>query len=193
MDKPEYTLEEMLASFSTYKKPKAKKRLLFDQSPLGGIGSKWIILFFILLPLIEYAGIFNPFMFGMLGIAQAIIFYVIFLSMIMILIFALAFINNTKVIRDIASSWEHYFIDIDINSYSYFSCVTIIGALVGDRTGDPASLACVDAPTGRNTTIKYCEPSRPPPENRPFWAPRGGGRGPHVRPTSKNPGFFGIL
>ena len=115
MDKPEYTLEEMLASFSTYKKPKARKRLLFDQSPLGGIGSKWIILFFILLPLIEYAGIFNPFMFGMLGIAQAIIFYVIFLSMIMILIFALAFINNTKVIRDIASSWEHYFIDIDIN------------------------------------------------------------------------------
>lgn len=115
MDKPEYTLEEILASVSTYKKQRAKKRLIFDQSPLGGLGSKWIILFFLLLPLIEYAGIFNPFMFGMLGIAQAIIFYVVFFSMIMILIFALAFINNTKVIRTVTPSWQHYFPDIDIN------------------------------------------------------------------------------
>ncbi|HIQ27234.1 MAG TPA: hypothetical protein EYH42_01870, partial [Sulfurovum sp.] len=77
MSPSDYTLNEILASISTYKKPKAKKRLIFDQRPLGGVGSKWLIAFFCLLPLIEYAGIFNPFIFGMLGIAQAIIFYVV--------------------------------------------------------------------------------------------------------------------
>jgi hypothetical protein len=115
MEPSDYTLNEILASISTYKKPKAKKRLIFDQAPLGGIGSKWLISFFFLLPLIEYAGIFNPFIFGMLGIAQAIIFYVIFFSMIMILIFALSFINNTKVIRQITPSWQNYFPTIDID------------------------------------------------------------------------------
>ncbi len=73
-----YSLEAILASISTYKKPDAKKRLIFDQSPVGGIGSKWVIAFFWAFPVVEYAGIFNPWMFGMLGIAQAIIFLLYF-------------------------------------------------------------------------------------------------------------------
>lgn len=109
-----YSLEATLASISTYKKPYAKKRLIFDQSPVGGIGSKWVISFFLLLPVLEYVGIFNPWMFGMLGIAQAIIFFIVFLSMIMIMVFALTFINNNKVLRQIAPSWNHYFPNIDI-------------------------------------------------------------------------------
>lgn len=111
-----YSLEAILASISTYKKPYAKKRLIFDQSPVGGIGSKWVISFFLLLPVLEYAGIFNPWMFNMLGIAQAIIFFIVFLSMVMIMVFALTFINNTKVIRQITPSWNHYFPGIEIKS-----------------------------------------------------------------------------
>ena len=109
-----YSLEAILASVSHYKKPRAKKRLIFDQSSLGGISSKWVIAFFWALPLIEYAGIFNPWVFGMLGIAQAIIFYIVFLSMLMIMVIALGFINNHKVIRQITPSWKHYFPDIEL-------------------------------------------------------------------------------
>lgn len=109
-----YLLETILASISKYKKPNAKQRLIFDQSPIGGIGSKWVIAFFLLLPVLEYAGIFNPWMFNMLGIAQAIIFFIVFLSMVMIMVFALTFINNSKVVRQITPSWNHYFPDIDI-------------------------------------------------------------------------------
>ncbi len=109
MQEKNYSLEAILASVSSYKKPVAKKRLIFDQSALGGISSKWVIAFFWALPVVEYAGIFNPLVFGMLGIAQAIIFYIVFLSMLMIMIIALGFINNHKVIRQITPSWKQYF------------------------------------------------------------------------------------
>lgn len=109
-----YSLETILASISKYKKPNVKKRLIFDQSSIGGIGSRWVIAFFLALPVIEYAGIFNPWMFNMLGIAQAIIFFIVFLSMVMIMVIALAFINNNKVIRQITPSWKSYFPDIDL-------------------------------------------------------------------------------
>jgi hypothetical protein len=61
-----------------------------------------------------YIGIFNESMFALLGIAQAIIFFVVFLSMLMIMIIALAFINNTKVLRQVNSSWEKLFPEIDL-------------------------------------------------------------------------------
>lgn len=109
-----YPLTIILESIFKSKNTQVKKRLIYDQSELGGIGSKWIIAFFISLPLIEYAGIFNPYMFNLLGIAQAIIFFVVFLSMVMILIIGLAFINNTKVIRQITPSWEQYFPNVDL-------------------------------------------------------------------------------
>jgi len=109
-----YPLKAILETLTKYKDPDVKKRLIYNQSPVGGIASKWIILFFLMLPLIEYASIFNDTMFNILGIAQAIIFFIVFLSMVMILIFALTFINNTKVIRQITPSWNYYFPDIDL-------------------------------------------------------------------------------
>lgn len=109
-----YSLEAILASVSYYKKPKAKKRLIFDQSALGGISSRWVIVFFFTLPIMEYVAIFNPWVFDMLGIAQAIIFYIVFLSMLMIMVIALGFINNHKVIRQITPSWRRYFPDIEL-------------------------------------------------------------------------------
>ena len=109
MQEKYYSLEAILASVSSYKRRVAKKRMIFDQYPLGGISNKWVIAFFWVLPLVEYAGIFNPWVFGMLGIAQAIIFYIVFLSMLMIMVIALGFINNHKVIRQITPSWKQYF------------------------------------------------------------------------------------
>ena len=73
-----YPLKAILETLTKYKDPNVKKRLIYNQSPVGGIASKWIILFFLMLPLIEYASIFNDTMFNILGIAQAIIFFYCF-------------------------------------------------------------------------------------------------------------------
>jgi hypothetical protein len=108
-----YTLKTILETFTKVKNGTAKKRLIFDQTPIDGIGVKWVIAFFISLPVLLYIGIFNPKIFGMLGIAQAIIFYIVFLSMAMIMIFGLTFINNNKVIRQITPSWNTFFPTVD--------------------------------------------------------------------------------
>jgi len=109
-----YTLKTILDTISKYKKTEVKKRMIFDQSPVGGIGSKWVKTLFLFIPLLEYAVIFNPYVFNMLGIAQAIIFFVVFLSVVMILIFTLVVINNARVVKMITPSWQHYFPDIDL-------------------------------------------------------------------------------
>jgi hypothetical protein len=61
-----------------------------------------------------YAGIFNETMFSILGIAQAIIFFIVFLSMVMILIIAVTFINNNKVLRQVNSSWKKIYPDVEL-------------------------------------------------------------------------------
>jgi hypothetical protein len=109
-----YSLEAILASISKYKKPNVTKRLIFDAGPVGGLSNKWLIGFFILIPFLEYAAIFNPYIFKMLGIAQAIIFFIVFLSIVMILVFALASLNNARVVKRITPSWDHYFPQIDL-------------------------------------------------------------------------------
>ena len=73
-----YSLETILSTVTKIKNNVAKKRLIFDQTPIKGIGAKWVILFLLSLPVMLYAGIFNPTMFEILGIAQAIIFFVVF-------------------------------------------------------------------------------------------------------------------
>ena len=114
MKEETFSLKTMLSTLYKVKKNQAKKRFIFDQTPLGGIGSKWIKAFFISLPILLYIGIFNPKIFGMLGIAQAIIFYIVFLSMVMIMIVALTFINNNKVLRQITPSWNALFPTVEL-------------------------------------------------------------------------------
>ena len=114
MNEENYSLKTILDAISKTNNASTKKRLIFDQSGLSGIGAKWIIAFFIALPILLYVGIFNEAVFSMLGIAQAIIFYIVFLSMVMVLIIALAFINNTKVLRQVNPSWEKLYPDVDL-------------------------------------------------------------------------------
>lgn len=109
-----YPLKTVLDTITKYKKPEVKKRMIFDQGPVGGVGSKWVKALFFSIPFLEYAIIFNPYVFNMLGIAQAIIFFVVFLSVVMILIFTLTVINNAKTVKKITPSWNHYFPDIDL-------------------------------------------------------------------------------
>ena len=114
MKEEKFSLKTMLSTLYKVNNDRVKKRILFDQAPVGGIGRIWVILFFISLPILLFIGIFNPSVFAMLGIAQAIIFFIVFLSMVMIMIIALTFINNNKLIRQITPSWNTLFPTVNI-------------------------------------------------------------------------------
>ena len=138
------SLQTMLDAIYKVKNKTAKKRLIFDQSHLAGIGSKWVKVFFISLPILLYAGIFNPKIFGMLGIAQAIIFYIVFLSMVIIMVAGLTFINNTKVLRQIEPSWKTLFPNVDLkqvlatNGTPYKDFLTYYNKALNDNMQDEA-------------------------------------------------------
>lgn len=119
MSKTEFSLETILASITKYNKSPfpsmfAKKRTILNKAPLGGISSSALIFFFFTLPFIEFALIFNPVVFAKLGIAQSIIFYIIFMSIIMMIIFGVSWKNNRSVIAKITPSWNSYFPDIEL-------------------------------------------------------------------------------
>ncbi len=106
-----YSLKSILLSFSN---ANAKKRLIFNLGAIGGISSNLVILFFISMPFIEYALIFNPYVFKALGIAQCIVLYIVFLSIIMIMIFLITWGIKITVIKKITPSWEKYFRNIKL-------------------------------------------------------------------------------
>ena len=115
-----YDLKTILSSVSKLKKNNDKskqvsKRILYDQAPIGGLSIKWFWLAFFSMPFIEYAMIFNPVVFAMLGIAQAIIFFIVFLSIVMILIYALYVFNNRIVIDRIRPIWQGYFPEVELD------------------------------------------------------------------------------
>lgn len=107
-----YSLKAILATFA---KADGSKRTILDLGPIGGISSKAVILFFVAMPFIEYAMIFNPYVFNALGIAQCIILYIVFMSIIMILIFMISWKIKKSVIKKITPSWKQYFENIDLN------------------------------------------------------------------------------
>lgn len=106
-----YSLRAILDALTT---PKGNKRMIFDFSAIGGFGSKNLKILFVLLPFIEYAAIFNPYVFNKLGIAQAIIFFIIFLVFIMQLVFGMIWFNNKKLKNRITESWAEYFPDVEL-------------------------------------------------------------------------------
>jgi len=142
-----YDLKTILSSVSTFKEnsdktKQVKKRLLFDQAPVGGLSIKWFWLTFIAMPFIEYAIIFNPVVYPMLGIAQAIVFFIVFLSIVMILIYALYAFNNRTVIDKIRPMWAEYFPEIELeliltSSHSpYREFFAEYSLIAGDKLSD---------------------------------------------------------
>jgi len=101
-----YSLTTVL---ETLTKKNGKKRLLYNFGPVGGWNSKVITLIFMSLPFILFVVLFNPYSFAYLGIAQSIIFYVVFSSMLMIMVAGLIFALNANLTRKISPSFEHYF------------------------------------------------------------------------------------
>ena len=117
-----HSLTQILNAIAITTTNSTKKRLIFDKAPLGGLGRKWLIGLFWLFPFILYAMIFNDTIFSMLGIAQAIVIYIVMLSMVMLLIFTLVVLNNSNVINQIKPSWKNYFPTVE------FELITTTGA-----------------------------------------------------------------
>jgi hypothetical protein len=113
MEENQYDLKTILSSVFKIKDNRLKKRLIYDNAYFGGLSNKWIILMFIVLPFAMYAAIFNPTTFQELGIAQAIVFYIILLVVAMQIVAIGSYFNNKSVIKTATSAWEKYFPTID--------------------------------------------------------------------------------
>ena len=113
MQEQHYDIQTILASVFKGKDHRLKKRLIYNNALFGGLSNKWIILAFIVLPFAMYAAIFNPATFKELGIAQAIVFYIILLVVAMQIVAIGSYFNNKKVIKTATRAWEKYFPTID--------------------------------------------------------------------------------
>ncbi len=113
MQEQHYTLKTILESVFKEKNHKITKRLILNNAHLGGLSNKWIKLAFIIMPFAMYAAIFNPSSFKELGIAQAIVFYIILLVVAMQIIVGSTYFNNKKVIKNATKAWEGYFPGVD--------------------------------------------------------------------------------
>ena len=113
MQEKNYTLNDILLSVFTIKDNKLKKRLIHNNAIFGGLNNNWIKLVFFILPFAMYAAVFNPTAFKALGIAQAIVFYIILLVMAMQIIIGITYFNNKKVVKKATKEWEKYFPNID--------------------------------------------------------------------------------
>ena len=114
MQDKQYTIQTIVESVFKENNHKIKKRLIYDNSLFGGLSSKWIKLAFFILPFAMYAAIFNPVSFKELGIAQAIVFYIILLVFAMQIVVAVSYFNNKKVLKTATASWEEYFPGVEM-------------------------------------------------------------------------------
>ena len=114
MQEEQFKLKTILDTLTKVKNNSVKKRLIYDRSSIGGIARVWLILLLLLLPLLLAAAIFNPSAFSSLGIARAIVFFIVFLSVIMLMVFGIFFLNNNKSVKQITPSWKHYFPGVDL-------------------------------------------------------------------------------
>jgi len=107
-----YPLKTIL---STIANAKGEKRLIFNLGPIGGLNSASIVLLLLSLPFIEFAAVFNPFIFNKLGIATCIVIYVVFLSIVMMLVVLTIWLVKKSVVKKITPSWKNYFSEVDLN------------------------------------------------------------------------------
>ena len=109
MQENSHTLTSILKSVFKEKNHKVKKRLIYNKAALGGLDSKWVKFAFVMLPFVLYAAIFNPSSFAYLGIAQAIVLYIILLVFAMQVVVAVSYYNNKSVVKIATEAWEAYF------------------------------------------------------------------------------------
>ncbi len=107
----DYNLKTILATFT---KTNGQRRSVFNKAPIGGLGSPIVTLFFFSLPLISYGLLFNPYIFHILGIATAIVMFIVSMSLVMIIVFFITWKVKNDVIIAIEPSWNEYFPGVDL-------------------------------------------------------------------------------
>lgn len=108
----QYSLNQILSVIAD---KQGNRRLILNSKPLGGIGSTAVYLMIISLPFIEYGILFNEYVFSHLGIATAIIAYIVFLSTTMMVVFGIVWYYNHKLIKKINTSWADSFPNVGLN------------------------------------------------------------------------------
>ena len=109
-----YDLKNLLETILITKNNQVKRRLIYNNAPIGRAGSNWIKTLFIIMPFAMYAAIFNPISFEYLGIAQAIVFYIILLVFAMQIIIGVSYFKNKSTVKAIQPSWEYYFPNVEL-------------------------------------------------------------------------------
>jgi len=114
MNKKSYNLKNILETIFIIKDNKIKRRLIYNKAPINGLGNRWIIALFIVMPFAIYAAIFNKTSFEYLGIAQAIVVFIIGLVFAMQVVMAVTYFYNRNIVKSITPSWENYFPDVSL-------------------------------------------------------------------------------
>jgi len=114
MRKKTYNLKEIIETVFKTKNNKLTRRLIYDKSPIDGLGNGWIIALFIVMPFAIYAAIFNKTSFEYLGIAQAIVVFIIGLVFAMQVVMAVTYFYNRNIVKSITPSWEAYFPNVSL-------------------------------------------------------------------------------
>ena len=114
MGKKNYNLKEIIETVFMVKDNKIKRRLIYDKAPIDGLGSRWIIALFIVMPFAIYAAIFNKTSFEYLGIAQAIVVFIIGLVFAMQVVMTVTYFYNRNIVKSITPSWEAYFPEVSL-------------------------------------------------------------------------------
>jgi len=114
MGKKNYNLKEIIETVFIIKDNKIKRRLIYNKAPINGLGNRWIIALFIVMPFAIYAAIFNKTSFEYLGIAQAIVVFIIGLVFAMQVVMAVTYFYNRNIVKSITPSWEAYFPDVSL-------------------------------------------------------------------------------
>ena len=109
-----YDLKNLLETILITKDSPIKRRLIYNKAPIARVGSNWIKALFVIMPFAMYAAIFNPISFEYLGIAQAIVFYIILLVFAMQIIIGVSYFNNRSTVKAIQPSWEYYFPNVEL-------------------------------------------------------------------------------
>ncbi len=108
---PIYPLKTILSTFSD---KNGNKLTLFNAAPVGGISSLIIKLIILSMPILEFFAIFNDYVYNKVGLVTQIVMYIVFMSIMMMVIFIIIYMTRKNVIKKITPSWNNYFGDIEL-------------------------------------------------------------------------------
>ena len=109
-----FTVEQIVNSLYKVKNNRLKRRHIFNRATVGGISSTYLKMLLLLSPLLTYGAIFNKASFEYLGIAQAIIVFIISLVALMQIVLAITYFSNKSLLKRVSESWEELFPGVEL-------------------------------------------------------------------------------